>query len=145
MTVLAFFFFGRSSIQGTAHGGCSWSAFPTFLVVVYLPRATPGLFQGTKRRPTDHSFAPSVARSRRGRLEGAQRSAKHLKAMPWVVACNQQLSGGSKTHTQGVHAWPSTDLHRQHSAYATAFKPHQWCGLTERELPLRGTLGLRPR
>ena len=35
-------FFGRSSIQGTAVGGCSWNAFPTFLVVVYLPRGHSG-------------------------------------------------------------------------------------------------------
>ena len=59
--------------------------------------------------------------------------------------CPAAAEGASKTHTQSVHAWPSTDLHRQHSAYAPAFKPHQLCGLKAREPSLRGMLGLRPR
>ena len=107
----------RSSILGTVLGGCSWSAFRTVSggFSVYLPRATPGPFHGhsgTQRRLTDHSFARSFARSRHEGEFGRQCSAKHSKAMPWVFSLRSAAEGGSKTHTQGVHAWPSTDLQR---------------------------------
>ena len=131
MTVLAF-------LEGQAFWEPFLEAVPRALSGPFFHVSCQGQSGAVPRNPThltDHSFARSFARSRhegtlKGNALGGLRSA---------------AEGGSKTHTQSVHAWPSTDLHRQHSAYAPAFKPHQLCGLKAREPPLRGMLGLRPR